>query len=307
MNKILTSPSSFGKISSEPLDLLEKNGYEVINNPYSRKLSKKEVIELGEDCIGIIAGVESIDQEVMDSLKKLKCISRVGVGMDSIDLEYAIKKNIEVINTPNGPTRAVAELTLGLTLSLLRKIPLADRDMKNKIWKKQTGNLLYGKKVGIIGLGRIGRMVSKLFMNMGCNIIGFDISPDLKWAEQNNVLLSELDILLRNADIICIHVSGNDEINPIIDNKEFNLLKENSILINLSRGGVVNENALYHALKNNKILGAASDVFEHEPYSGKLCNLENIILTPHIGSYAKEGKLQMEIDAVNNLIKKLNK
>ena len=145
MNKILASLSFFGKISSEPIEILNKNGFTVINNPYGRKLTEDEVIELAIDCVGIVAGVEPLNKHVLDNLPKLKCISRVGVGMDSIDIEYAKNKGIKILNTPNGPTRAVAELTLGLVLSLLRKIPMAHHDMKNKLWKKQT-EIYYLKK-----------------------------------------------------------------------------------------------------------------------------------------------------------------
>ena len=132
--KILASPSSIGQISLKPFELLEANGYEVVKNPFGRKLTEDETITLGKDCVGIVAGVETLDSIVIDSLPNLKCISRVGVGMDSVDISYAENKGIKVLNTPNGPTRAVAELTLGLTLSLLRKIPNAHYDLKNRIW-----------------------------------------------------------------------------------------------------------------------------------------------------------------------------
>ena len=125
MHSILTSPSSFGQINNEPFDILKNNGFEIINNPYGRKLTEDEIIELARGSIGIVAGVEPITARVIDALSELKCISRVGVGMDSIDLEYAKSKGIIVVNTPNGPTRAVAEFSLSLTLSLLRKIPQA--------------------------------------------------------------------------------------------------------------------------------------------------------------------------------------
>ena len=145
--KILASPSSIGQISLEPFELLEANGYKVVKNPFGRKLTEDETVNLAKDCVGIVAGVENLNKEVIDKLPILQCISRVGVGMDSVDIAYAQSKNIKVLNTPNGPTRAVAELTLGLTLSLLRKIPKAHYDLKNRIWKKQTGNLLFEKKL----------------------------------------------------------------------------------------------------------------------------------------------------------------
>ena len=303
--KILLSPSSIGQISSAPLDLLTSNGYEIIINPYGRKLTSNEVVSLASDCIGIVAGLEPLDKTVLNKLPKLKCISRVGVGMDNIDIDYAEEKGIKIINTPDGPTRAVAELTLGLTMSLLRKIPSANNDIKNKNWKKYTGNLLFNKKIGVLGLGRIGKNVSELFLGLGNEVYGYDINPDLEWVKKKNFYLKGFNEILSTCDIITVHIPGSNNSKPFISKKELNLMKKDSILINVSRGGVVDETDLFNFLKENKILGAAVDVFNEEPYYGPLCDLDNIILTPHMGSYAKEGKLQMEIDAVNNLISSL--
>lgn len=303
--KILTSPSSFGMVGSKPLDLLKENKFEIINNPYGRKLTEEEVIDLAVDCIGIVAGVEPLTAIVIDALPKLKCISRVGVGMDNIDLEYAKKAEIIVLNTPDGPTRSVAELTLAMTLSLLRKIPQADANMKQKVWEKETGNLLFEKKIGVIGFGRIGKMVAEMFRSLGNPVIGFDLYPDEKWSAEKKIIIKDFESVIMEADIITLHIPGNMDKSPIIKSKELALMKEQAILINISRGGVVDENALYQLLKNNRLKGAAIDVFSDEPYNGPLCELDNVILTPHLGSYAREGKLQMEIDAVKNLIQAL--
>lgn len=243
----------------------------------------------------------------MDALPGLKCISRVGVGMDSVDLEYAKKKGIVVVNTPDGPTRGVAELTLAMTLSMLRKIPQANAALKQKQWKKQIGNLVLDKKIGIIGLGRIGRMVAELFRGLKNPVIGFDLYPDEAWAQKEGVELASFEDVLKNADIVTLHIPGNADKTPVISNKELDLMKDGSFLVNIARGGVVNENALYTALSTGKLSAAAVDVFSKEPYDGKLCELENIVLTPHLGSYASEGKLQMEIDACQNLINVLKK
>ena len=307
MNKILTSPSSMGEISLQPFELLTQNGYEVINNPFGRKLTEDEVIELAKDCIGIVAGVEPLTKKVIDALPNLKCISRVGVGMDNVDLEYAKEKGIIVVNTPDGPTRGVAELTLAMTMALLRKIPQADASLKNKQWKKQIGNLIFEKTIGVVGLGRIGKLVAELFKGLGNPVIGFDLFPDETWAKEKGVALKSFDEVLENADILTFHIPGNKDKSPIISEKEISMMKNGAFLINISRGGVVNEEVLYSALKSNKIAGAAVDVFIKEPYDGPLCELDNIVLTPHLGSYAAEGKLQMEIDAVKNLINALEK
>jgi D-3-phosphoglycerate dehydrogenase len=231
----------------------------------------------------------------------------VGVGMDNVDLEYAKLKNIVVVNTPDGPTRAVAELTLAMTLSLLRRIPQADAALKNKQWKKQTGNLILDKTIGVIGLGRIGRLVSELFRGIGNPVIGFDPYADSQWAKEKGVELKTFEEVISQADIVTLHVPGNKDKTPVIGEKEIAQMQNGAFLINISRGGVVDESALYQALKNGKLAGAAVDVFTQEPYNGSLCELDTIVLTPHLGSYAKEGKLQMEIDAVTNLINVLKK
>lgn len=306
MSKILTSPSSIGKISPAPFDLLKKEGFDIINNPFGRKLTEDEVIELGKDCVGIVAGVEPLTKKVIDALPNLKCISRVGVGVDNVDLDFAKKKGIIVVNTPNGPTRAVAELAVGLAFSLLRKIPQAHKDTKERKWQKYTGNLILNKTIGVVGLGRIGKTVAQLFRSIGNPVIGFDLYPDQTWANENQVRIVKLNELLAKSDIVSLHIPGDGD-SPLLDKTNLALMKKDSWLINLARGGVVNEEDLYKLLSENKIKGAAIDVFENEPYDGKLCDLDNVILTPHLGSYAAEGKLQMEIDAVQNLIKELKK
>ena len=275
----------------------------MINNPYKRKLTEDEVIELAKDCVGIVAGVESLTARVMAALPQLKVISRVGIGMDNVDLDYAKQKGIIVENTPDGPTRAVAELTLGMTLSLLRRIPQADAALKNKEWIKQTGNLILDKKIGVIGLGRIGRLVAKLFRGIGNPVIGFDPYSDAEWAADTGVELSDFETVLKTSDIITVHVPGNADKSPVIGAAQLALVKPTAMLVNISRGGIVDEDALYKALTSGKLAAAAIDVFVHEPYTGPFTELDNVVLTPHIGSYAEEGKLLMEIAAVNNFIK----
>lgn len=307
MNKILVSPSSFGECGSEPLDLLKKAGFEVVTNPYGRKLAENETISLGFNVIGVVAGVETYNKNILDKLTHLKCISRVGVGIDTIDLDYVRKKNIELCITPNGPTQAVAELSLSLALNLLRRVCVSDRRIRQGVWKKETGNLIFGKKVGIIGLGRIGKTTALIYKALGCSVIAYDKYADTKWMEENEVSNESFENVITNAEIISIHVPGLDSGKPLLNETELIKLKPGVIIINLSRGGVVNEKALFSYLKKNPKTFAALDVFIEEPYKGELTKLDNILLTPHIGSYAKEAKLAMEIDAVNNLINSIGK
>ena len=299
--KILVSPSSFGSCGNEPLELLEKEGYQAIINPFGRKLTPSEVIELGRECPGIIAGVEQLDGRVLEELKELRCISRCGVGTDNVDLEKAREMGITVMNTPDAPTRAVAELTVGVILDLLRNISRCDRDMRRGNWYKGMGNLLSGKKVGLLGLGRIGRTVAEMLAGLGAEVSGSDITPDANWLRNNGVTLRRNEDLLKESDILTIHVSYSGE-GHLLGAKEIESMKQGAYLINLSRGGIVDETALYQSLKNGHLAGAALDVFEQEPYTGALRELDNVVLTPHIGSYAREARLEMEIQSVRNLV-----
>jgi D-3-phosphoglycerate dehydrogenase / 2-oxoglutarate reductase len=304
--KILITPTSFGDCSAEPLELLKQH-FEIGNNPYKRKLTEPEVIELARGCVGILAGLEPLTKKVMDALPDLKSISRVGSGMDNIDVEYAKEKNITVVSTPLGPSRAVAELALSLTLALLRKIPLADRNTRNGVWKKEFGNLFLNKKIGIVGLGKIGRITASLFRGLGNEVFGYDTYPDPEWCRNNNIQLLEKNNLLSECDVIILHIPLSGSQSYFIGAEELNKMKRNAVLINVARGKVVDENALYEALKSDLIAGAAVDVFEIEPYKGNLTGLDNVILTPHLGSYAMESRIQMEVEAVNNLINSIIK
>lgn len=305
MNKILISPSSFGKCGNQPLELIKKNNYEAILNPFGRKMTPDEVIKLGEDCIGIIAGVESLNAMVLESLPHLQCISRCGSGIDNIDLEKAKELKIVVKNTPYGPTRAVAELTVGLIFDLLRQISYRDRAIRNGKWNKEMGFLLRGKTVGVLGLGRIGRTVVELLLKLDANVIGSDIYPDEQWLKKTNIPLLSSQELIKECDIICIHVSYKSKSKYLLGKNEIASMKKGAYIVNLSRGGVVDETALFNALEIGHLRGAAIDVFQQEPYNGPLIGLENVVLTPHIGSYALESRLQMELQSVENLMKVL--
>jgi len=300
-NKILISPTSFGKCGSQPLEFL-KNNYEIVLNPFGRKMTPDEIIKHGRDCVGIIAGVEPLNATVLESLPHLRCISRCGSGIDTVDIEKAKELDIVVKNTPYGPTRAVAELTIGLIFDVLRQISSRDRSIRNGKWNKQMGFLLKDKTVGVLGLGRIGRTVAELLLKLDAKVIGSDINPDKDWLKKTKIPLVSFDELIKKSDILCVHVSSSPSGKCLIGKKELKSMKKDSYIVNLSRGGIVDEKALYNALKNKHLAGAAIDVFQQEPYKGPLIELDNIVITPHIGSYAKESRLEMEIEAVENLL-----
>jgi len=300
MKKIAVTTTTFAQYSDVPLKLCKEKGYDVVLNAKKTKLGSRDFVSLTKDAIGVVAGTELINDETLSKLPNLKVISRCGAGIDNIDLEAAKKRNILVFNTSDAPTLAVAELTVGLILNLLRKISLMHRELTEAKWIKRMGLLLSGKKVGIVGFGKIGRKVSELLKKMGCEVAYTDICAK----ETTDFKCLPLGKLLSWADIISVHTSGKKK---IIGKNEFSMMKRDSIFINTSRGAAVDETSLLESLKAGKLQGACLDVFEEEPYKGPLRGLDNVILTPHIGSYAKEARIEMEKQAVINLLNGLKK
>jgi len=301
--KVLISSRSFGKVNSVAVDILKKAGLEPILNPYGKKLSEEEILKfIDDEVVGIIAGTEDITKNVITRANSLKVISRYGVGLDNIDLEAAKQKGVLVYNTPDTPAIAVAELTLSLMLNLLKKISKLDRNIRNGNWKAEMGNLLTGKSVGIVGLGRIGKKLVELLKPFNVKLFACDIKPDKSFISKYKISLVSLDELLVKSDIVTLHLPSTEQTSGIIREKEISKMKKNSILINTARGNLIDEKLVYTALKEGKIAGAAIDAFEEEPYKGKLIELDNVILTPHIGTATNETRLEMEIEASNKLI-----
>lgn len=301
MAKILITTTSFGEVDSRPLEYCRK-GNDVSINPLGRKLTEAELLNLGSEADGIIAGTEVYNRKLLGEFTKLKVISRCGAGMDNIDLEVAGQRGIKVYATPDAPTLAVAELTVGLMFNLLRKINLMDAELKKCIWKKHMGSLLQGKKIGLIGLGRIGKRVAQLLMPFGVEIAYYDTKTQ---SRSLPLQLKPLFDLLSWADIVSVHCSASADGKKIIGRDEFMRMKKGVYFINVARGDFIDEAALYQALKEGQLSAAALDVFEKEPYTGPLSELDNVILTPHIGSYARESRINMEIQAVKNLLEGL--
>lgn len=308
MSRILITTSSFGRDNPSPLNLLQNAGYEAITNPFGRKLTEDEALDLVSEVkpVGIIAGLEPITARLLQQAKGLKVISRCGAGVDNVDLNAAGSLGIAVRNTPDAPTGAVAELTIGLILNLLREISFLDRELRKGNWMKRTGSLLGGKKVGIIGLGRIGKRVAEMLLALGAKVAGTDIQPDYDWLQKQQIPLVSLEELLKQSEILSLHISHMASNKHLIGRKEMEAMPKGAYLVNISRGEVIDHDALYSMLTNGHLSGAALDVFEQEPYTGPLTGLDNVVLTPHIGSYTKETRLAMETQAVRNLLGALN-
>lgn len=301
--KVLIGPSSFSEVDHSPLERLTETGCDVIDNPFKRKLTKSELIDLlNEGVTGLIAGLEPLDREVLES-SKLKVVSRCGSGLSNVDLETAKEFNIEVCFTPDGPTSAVAELTLGAMLGLLRMIPLMDKNLHEGRWTKKIGMQLEGKTVVIIGYGRIGKKVASLLLPFNVNLLVVDPFLQEPIDDMPSAVVS-LEEALPKADIVTLHSSGKD---CVLGKKEFQLIKPGAFVLNAARGGLIDEVALISAIEGGRIRGAWLDTFKQEPYVGLLTRYPQVVLTPHVGSYTLECRKRMEMEAVQNLIKVLKK
>jgi len=305
--KVLVALSSFGPHDPDPLEEFQKKGFEIIKNPFGRKLTGNEVMDLAKDCVGILSGLEPLTAPVLKALPNLRVISRCGIGLDNIDIDHSNQKNIQILITPEAPIVSVTEMTIGLILDMTRKISWADRRIRNQEWTRLQGRQLKGSTVGVVGLGRIGKHVAAALKTFETEVIATDPKPDRAWAKAHEVRILNFHDLLSSSDIVTLHLSMSHQTKPILGYEELKLMKKGSYLVNMSRGGVVDEGALHEILKNGPLRGAALDVFDKEPYSGPLTELDNIVLTAHMGSHTGEARKQMEMESANNLLKALMK
>ena len=247
-------------------EILEKNGLSITYEPEIKPEEISEKIENFD--VVIVRSRTKITKELIERADKCKIIARVGVGLDNIDQVAAKEKNIRVINAVEGAMNAVAELVIGLMLSLAREIPRADREVRNGNWikKELMGSELRGKYLGIIGLGNIGKRLGRLARALNMNIIGFDVVPiDEEFSKEVGLMKADLGTLLASADYVSLHVPLLDSTKHMINAEKIATMKKTARIINTSRGGVIDEDALYDALKDGKLGGAALDVFEVEP------------------------------------------
>ncbi len=272
--------------------ILEDNGLRV---SYEPEITPQQILEkISNFNIVIVRSRTTITKEMIDRADNCKIIARVGVGLDNVDQNAAKEKNIRVINAVEGAMNAVAELVLGLMLSLARQTTRGDRAIRNGQWLKKElkGTELRGKYLGIVGLGNIGKRLARLARGLNMNVIGYDVIPiDEEFSKEVGLMKADLATLLQSSDYVSIHVPLLDSTYHLLDAQKMSIMKKTAKIINTSRGGVVDEDALYEALKNGTLGGAALDVFEKEPAVGhKLAELDNVILTPHIGAQTKEAQ-----------------
>jgi len=273
-------------------EILEKNGLQITYEP---EITPEQIEEkIGNFEVVVVRSRTKITKDMIEKADKCKIIARVGVGLDNIDQAASKEKNIRVINAVEGAMNAVAELVIGLMLSLAREIPRADREVRNGNWikKELMGTELRGKYLGIVGLGNIGKRLGRLAKALNMNIIGYDVVPiDEEFSKEVGLMKADLGTLLASSDYVSLHVPLLDSTKHLINSEKMDTMKNTARIINTSRGGVIDEDALYEYLKDGKLGGAALDVFEVEPAtSNKLASLPNFISTPHMGAQTKEAQ-----------------
>ncbi len=300
--KVAIGPSSFSADDSRPLQMLKDAGIEVIANPFGRRLTESEIIEHLQHADGLLAGLEPLNSKVLSAAPRLRALTRVGIGMTNVDVHAAERLGISVANTPEGPTEAVAELTLTVLLDFLRNPKLYDADVKKGVWNKRVLRGLRGTKVLMIGFGRIGRRVAELMLAFGAELFVYDPYLNVADVIEMNVRFVGLEEGLKQVEVISLHASGDQ---AILDEYAFGLMQDGVLILNPSRGELIDEQALLSALDHGKVSRIWMDAFWKEPYTGKLINYEQALLTPHIATYTRQCRLDMEMKAVELLLKQL--
>ena len=305
MAKVLITTVPFGNKNPLPLELLERNNIEYLINPLNKKLTEDELADMVTDFDVIIAGTEPITKKVMDRSTNLKMISRVGIGLDSVDLLEASKQGITVSYTPDAPAPAVAELTIGLMLTMLRSVQISNMEMHNGKWHRFFGRRLSEVTIGIVGVGRIGVGVLQHLQGFGSpKILLNDTNQNCSLKQKySNIEWTDKETIYQQADIITIHTPLTVQTKNMIKKEQLTSMKKDAVIINTARGGIINEEDLYNVMYKGHLSGAAIDVFDFEPYSGKLREIQHCILTAHMGSMSIDCRTRMEIEATEEAVR----
>lgn len=304
MPKALITTVPFADENRLPTELLDGAGIEYLINPIGRKLKEEEVAEMVTDFDVLIAGTEPITERVMSRASKLKFISRVGIGLDSVDLMAAERRGIQVSYTPDAPAPAVAELTIGLMLTLLRHVHIANSQMHQGKWRRFFGRRIPEVTIGIVGAGRIGGRVLRRLSAFGARrILVNDPNPNLDVADKLKFQWVDKETIYSEADIISLHVPLTAQTKNMVRYEQLKTMKRDAMIINTSRGGIINEQDLAKILSEGHLSGVAVDVFEQEPYEGDLVKVERCLLTSHMGSMSVDCRAKMEVEATEEAVR----
>jgi len=292
-------------LHEKAIEVLKNAGFEVVYEEYP---DEERLLELAKDVDAIIVRSKpKVTRKVIENAPNLKVIGRAGVGLDNIDLDAAKERSIEVVNSPGASSRSVAELAMALMFNVTRKIAFADRKMREGVWAKKQcmGFELEGKTLGIVGFGRIGYNIAKIAKAMGMNLLLYDPYPNFERAKEVGGKFVELEELLKESDVVTLHVPLLDSTYHLINEERLKLMKPTAILINAARGPIIDTNALVKALREGWIAGAGLDVFEEEPLPAghELTKLDNVVLTPHIGASTVEAQMRAGVEVAEKVVK----
>ena len=302
--RILVTPTSLKPEKNSPaLERLSAFCSDLVFNPTDKPLSEQELLPLLKDCDGYLAGLDHVTGHVMENCPRLKAVSRYGAGYDRVDIPAARKLGIKVANTPGANAQAVAELSFALLLALARKIPYLHKATAEGGWVRSTGVELHNKTLGIVGLGAIGRKVALCSTGFQMKVLAYDPYIQEDYCKEHGIIPASLDALLSEADFITLHLPLNDDTYHLISEKTLALMKPGAILVNASRGGIIDEEGAFLALSSGRLGGLGLDAFEQEPPGeSPLFTLPNVIATPHTGAHTGEATRAMADMAVDNLI-----
>jgi D-3-phosphoglycerate dehydrogenase / 2-oxoglutarate reductase len=304
MPRALITTVPFGAKNPLPLEMLQSAAIDYVVNPLNKKLTEAELADLVGDFDVIVAGTEPITEKVMARAPKLKLISRVGIGLDSVDLIAARRRGIRVSYTPDAPAPAVAELTLALILCLLRSVHVANAQMHRGNWERVFGRRIAETTIGVIGAGRIGSRVLRRIVALGTpRILVNDVIPDHELGREFKLDWVSKEEILRQADVVTLHLPLTPLTKNLVRRRELMTMKPDACIINTSRGGIINEQDLYEVMAQGHLAGAAIDVFETEPYAGPLATIERCLLTCHMGSMSEDCRIRMEIEATEEAVR----
>lgn len=304
--KILVATRSFGSTSPKPWDVLTEAGCEIVKADMSQKMTEAHLIELLQGVDGAIIGVVPMSAHVMEHSPNLKVVSMHGVGVDHIDLTAAAQKGVVIAICLGANDQSVADLTIGLMVSIARDILSVDKAVRSGGWGAHAGSEMWNKTLGLIGLGRIGRGVARRALGFDMRVLAYDPYVQVEEVGNGGISLVSLDELLRIADFVSLHAALNDETRHMIGAAQLQAMKPSAYLINTSRGALVDEKALYAALVEKQIAGAALDVYDPEPpKNNPLLELENVVVTPHIGAHTRESIERVGVMAAENVLRTL--
>lgn len=306
--KVLVGATNFSATCPEAKALLEASGFTVVENPHQRPFTREELKELAGDCVGVSAGMESWDREILSLAKNLKVIGRFGVGYDNIDVQAAEELGITVAIAKGINGAAVATMAIGLMISVLRKIPMFDRATRRGEWPRVMGSDLDGKKVGFLGFGDIAQKTARRLSGFEVEMMAYDLYPNEAAAEELKVRITDLDTILSECDIVSCHLPNLPETRHTMDEAAFAKMKPTAVFINTSRGPLVDEDALYRALKDGVIAGAGIDVYEQEPVlpENPLLTLDNLVCTPHTSAETNEVCARVGLNTAQNIVDYFN-